>query len=151
MRLQFLIINTIQIHPMKFYKLLLIIHASYILITGAWPLLHIQSFIIVTGPKTDLWLVKTVGALLLPVAFCLLSYISVKSVKWQAVILGGGTAVAFICIDLHYSLRDVISEIYLADAVIEFVFLCAWIYVSVHKASSREELLNSSDSFKDPH
>ena len=31
--------------------------------TGIWPLLDIESFQDVTGSKTDLWLVRTVGVL----------------------------------------------------------------------------------------
>jgi cytochrome b subunit of formate dehydrogenase len=37
---------------------------SYYVLTGLWPLLHRSSFLAVTGPKVDLWLVNTVGALL---------------------------------------------------------------------------------------
>jgi hypothetical protein len=29
---------------------------TYFLLTGVWPLLHMRSFLTVTGPKTDLWL-----------------------------------------------------------------------------------------------
>jgi hypothetical protein len=32
--------------------------------TGLWPLVSIGTFQQVTGPKTDLWLVKTVGVLI---------------------------------------------------------------------------------------
>jgi hypothetical protein len=35
----------------------------YYLLTGVWPLPSIGSFQRVTGPKTDLWLVRTVGVL----------------------------------------------------------------------------------------
>jgi hypothetical protein len=37
---------------------------AYYLLTGVWPLVSIGSFQRVTGPKTDLWLVKTVGLLI---------------------------------------------------------------------------------------
>src|SRR5689334_22911224 len=40
------------------------IQGLYFLATGVWPLFHIESFLAVTGPKTDLWLVQTVAALL---------------------------------------------------------------------------------------
>ena len=33
----------------------------YYVVSGAWPLVHIDSFQKVTGRKTDLWLVHTVG------------------------------------------------------------------------------------------
>lgn len=39
-------------------------HGAFMLATGMWPLLSIKSFQAVTGPKEDLWLVKTVGCLL---------------------------------------------------------------------------------------
>ena len=42
---------------------LAMIQGAYFLATGIWPLLHLASFMRVTGPKTDRWLVKTVGAL----------------------------------------------------------------------------------------
>jgi hypothetical protein len=35
----------------------------YYVATGIWPLLDIESFERITGPKADRWLVKTVGAL----------------------------------------------------------------------------------------
>ena len=37
--------------------------AVYFLLTGIWPLLSIRTFQMVTGRKTDTWLVKTVGVL----------------------------------------------------------------------------------------
>src|SRR5947208_2053294 len=40
-----------------------LIQAVYFLFTGLWPILHIRSFMKVTGPKQDLWLVRTVGVL----------------------------------------------------------------------------------------
>ena len=48
---------------MKPYRLLLRLQGIFYLLTGIWPVLHIESFMAVTGPKTDIWLVKTVGLL----------------------------------------------------------------------------------------
>src|SRR4051812_37393809 len=42
--------------------------AVYFSVTGVWPIVHIHSFMAVTGPKRDLWLVRTVGALITAVA-----------------------------------------------------------------------------------
>lgn len=124
---------------MNLYRLLLGTHASYIFITGVWPLLHIASFMIVTGPKTDVWLVKTVGALLLPVALCMFSFMRIKTEKWPAIILGGGTAIAFMWIDLYYALTDVISDIYLADAAVEFIFFVVWTYFATNEFKKSHE------------
>lgn len=93
---------------------------------------------LVTGPKTDIWLVKTVGALLIPLSLSMFSYLKYQSEKWPVIILGAGTAIAFISIDLYYSLSDVISDIYLADAVVEALFLVAWIYIAITLSRKQE-------------
>lgn len=43
------------------------VQGIYFLATGIWSLVHIASFQKVTGPKTDLWLVKTVGLLVIAI------------------------------------------------------------------------------------
>jgi hypothetical protein len=125
---------------MKFFKALLISHASYILITAIWPLVHIKSFMEVTGYKSDVWLVKTVGALLIPIALCMLSYARIRGEKIPVIILASCTAISFIAIDCYYALTDVISDIYLADAVVEAIFLSGWVY-SIRKP--KEQLSKS--------
>ena len=115
---------------MKLFKLLVIAHATYIMITAIWPIIDIQSFMLVTGPKTDIWLVKTVGALLIPVALCMYSYLPARQVETPAITLAIGIAVAFICIDVYYSTSDVISDIYLLDALVEFLFLVGWVFLA---------------------
>jgi len=113
------------------FRIVLWIQATYVLVTAVWPIVDIHSFMKVTGPKTDIWLVKTVGALLIPISVCLYSYLFIKTDRHPAIILGSLTAVAFICIDCYYALKDVISDIYLADALVEFIFLFAWIYIAL--------------------
>ena len=87
----------------------------------------------ITGYKRDIWLVKTVGALLLPVALTMASFLIYQTEMRPLFILATGTAVAFICIDLYYASRDVIDEIYLADAAVEFIFLVGWIFLIARK------------------
>jgi hypothetical protein len=112
-------------------RVLLTIQAAYILVTALWPLVHLETFLIVTGYKTDLWLVKTVGALLIPIACCLFSFLVFETDKRPAFILGSLTAVAFATIDFYYALNHQISKIYLLDGAIEIVFLIAWIYIAM--------------------
>lgn len=111
-------------------------HAVYIFITAVWPIIDIESFMVVTGPKTDIWLVKTVGALLIPVSITMIVNLVAVDNKWPLITLGAGIAIAFICVDCYYALNDVISNIYLADAAVEFMFLVGWI-VSAAKYNSR--------------
>lgn len=107
----------------------------YILITALWPIVNIDSFIYVTGPKTDIWLVKTVGGLLVPVGLCLLSFLFTNSDRVSAIVLGGGTALAFGIIDFYYALADVIPRVYLGDGVIEILFLIGWTVIAARKYS----------------
>jgi hypothetical protein len=115
----------------KLFPLLIIAQSSYIFVTAIWPIIDIESFMYVTGPKTDIWLVKTVGALLIPVSLSMVSHFRTNGEKFPALILGAGTASAFICVDLYYALSDVISDIYLIDAALEVFFLCLWIYLGL--------------------
>lgn len=113
--------------------MLLWVQASYILITAIWPIADIESFMKITGYKQDTWLVKTVGALLIPVAASLYSHLRAGADRRPAIILGSLTAVAFACVDFYYAFTDVISDIYLVDGVIELFFLAAWVYVAFSK------------------
>ena len=119
---------------MKFFRTLVIAHATYIMITAVWPIMDIDSFILVTGPKTDIWLVKTVGALLIPVSLSMYSYFRTTTVDRPILVLGIGTAIAFISIDVYYSTSGTISDIYLLDAAVEFLFLVGWFILAFKKS-----------------
>jgi hypothetical protein len=54
---------------MKLFRIVLWVQTIYYLLTAIWPLADIESFMLVTGRKTDIWLVKTVSVLLLAVVF----------------------------------------------------------------------------------
>lgn len=60
---------------MNFLRILVAVQGMYMLITAVWPIVHIHSFMEVTGYKTDVWLVKTVGALLIPMALAILLFL----------------------------------------------------------------------------
>jgi hypothetical protein len=114
---------------MKVYRCLLLVQSVYILITAVWPLIDIHSFMYVTGPKQDVWLVKTVGALLIPVGISLGVHLIIRSNFLPAFLLGSLTALAFSLIDFYYALRGTISPVYLLDGALEVLFLFSWIYV----------------------
>lgn len=116
---------------MKSHSVLARIQSLYILVTAIWPLVDIDSFMAVTGPKTDVWLVKTVGALLLLISLSMLAQLQLKADYRLLALSGGGTAIAFIVIDFYYALNDVISDIYLADGILEIGFLSGWLYILI--------------------
>lgn len=94
--------------------------------TGLWPLLQIESFVAVTGPKTDLWLVYTVGVIATVIGATLFTAVWMGRVLPEIVVLAVGTALAFAAIDIIFVSRGVIDSIYLADAVMELLFVCWW-------------------------
>jgi hypothetical protein len=115
------------------FKLVLYSQAIYTFLTGVWPILDIESFMLVTGPKTDIWLVKTVGALLIPVSISMFFFVREKSEVVPVIILCAGTSISFMSIDLYYSLSGTISNIYLLDAAVEGIFLVAWVYILIRR------------------
>ena len=94
--------------------------------TGVWPLVHVDSFLAVTGPKTDLWLVYTVGVLVTVVGAVLLLAARSGRVTPEIVALAVGAAVVLAGIDVVFVLRNVIPPIYLADAAVEAVLVLWW-------------------------
>ncbi len=84
------------------------------LTTGLWPILAPRSFQRVTGPKTDVWLVKTMGALLAADGWHLLRERRAVHGLSRALVLGGA--------DFTYGLRGRISRVYLVDGVVEAGF-----------------------------
>lgn len=103
-----------------------LLQAVYYATTGVWPLAGIRSFQAVTGPKTDLWLVKTVGVLVLVIgsAIALAGYR--RRVTPEIRLLGMGSAAALAAIDAYYVARGRIARIYLADAVANLGIIAAW-------------------------
>jgi hypothetical protein len=94
--------------------------------TGLWPLVDIDSFQRVTGPKTDLWLVKTVGVLVTVIGGTLLASAFRGSRAPEVALLGAGSALALAGIDTVYATKGRISPIYLADAAVEVGIAAGW-------------------------
>jgi len=93
-------------------------------ITGIWPLLHLASFEAVTGPKTDDWLVQTVGALLATFG-AVLALAGLRrrlTSEWR--LLAAGFALVLALVDIVF----VIPPVYLADAAVELPLVLAWIW-----------------------
>ena len=109
------------------YRILAGIQGSYFLLTGVWPLLHMSSFLAVTGPKTDLWLVETVGILVAAIGAGLLLSAIRATQGLEISIIAVLASLGLMAIDVIYTSRGVISNIYLADAVPEILFVVAWI------------------------
>jgi hypothetical protein len=123
----------------QLFRILLLVQATYYFLTALWPIVHIESFMLITGYKVDHWLVKTVGALLIPVSLTLFSYLFISTDKKPAIILGGGCAIAFSCIDFYYALSGTISSVYLLDGILELFLLLGWINVAFSYLNRNEQ------------
>ena len=99
---------------------------AYYLVSGAWSVVHIDSFQKLTGRKTDLWLVKTVGLLLVAIGGGLIVAGATRQFAPGLVFIAMASAAALLAIELVYFLKRVISAIYLADALVEVGFLIWW-------------------------
>jgi hypothetical protein len=97
--------------------------AAYYITTGVWPLLHLRSFEMLTGPKTDRWLVHMVGALALTNGIVIGIGARRERDPLQTTALAVLSATAFAAIDVIYVARGRIRPIYLADAVVEMAFV----------------------------
>jgi hypothetical protein len=107
---------------------LALLQGAFYVATGVWPLLDIDSFQLVTGPKIDLWLVRTVGVLVTVIGAVLLLAWRNRRVTTEIVALALGSALGLAGIDLVYALTGRISSIYLADAAVEIGLAVLWAY-----------------------
>jgi TRAP-type uncharacterized transport system fused permease subunit len=119
----------------KIYRLLLWIEGLYSLVTAIWPIVDIDSFMVVTGPKTDQWLVKTVSVLILAIAVFFLLQLRYKSAIIPVAILGILFSAGLIVIDFYYPSIDRISNIYMVDGVVQVIFLFTWVYILLRRAN----------------
>lgn len=112
---------------MKVYTVA-ILQGLYWFVTGLWPFLHLGSFLFVTGPKQDIWLLYTVAVLIIVIGAVLLLAGWRKRVTPEIKWLGIGGAAGLTGIDVYYSLNDVISNIYLLDAAGEVILILLWLW-----------------------
>ncbi len=99
----------------------------YYAAAGMWPLVDDHSFQLITGPKRDLWLVKTVAVLVGVIGGVLVLAGARRSVSPEIAALGAGSAAALTAIDAVYVARGRISRVYLLDSAAEAALALCWI------------------------
>jgi hypothetical protein len=103
-------------------RTVLFIQGVYYLITGIWPLVSISTFEAVTGPKTDDWLVQTVGVLAAVIGATLLAGVLRRRLSRETLTLSVLSLFGFATVDVVFVLRGTIGPIYLVDAAVQAVF-----------------------------
>ena len=106
-----------------------LVQAAYYVATGVWPLVSPRSFQAVTGPKRDVWLVKTVGVLVGVVGASLAVAAGREGTHGTTSIrvLAVGSALGLAAVDVVFVARGRISRIYLADAAAELGLVSVWL------------------------
>ena len=106
-------------------RLVLLAQAWIYLLAGAWPVVHLASFELVTGEKYDDFLVRTVGLLLAVIGAALLLALRRGTLTRELLLVAGGTAASLLAIDVIYWANGRLPPIYLFDAAIEAAFVVA--------------------------
>ena len=84
-----------------------------------------------TGPKTDIWLGKTVAVLLLPISLVFLIGSFMKKERLIIVLVGITSSAGLAFVDFYYTMNKTIKWVYQVDGYIELLFLLLlWIYIS---------------------
>src|SRR3954469_7263134 len=94
--------------------------------TGVWALADSRSFQAVTGPKVDVWLVKTVGVLVTAIGGALGGAGWNRRITPEVRGLALGGALGLAGIDVVYVAKGRISRIYLLDAAVELGLAAMW-------------------------
>jgi hypothetical protein len=102
------------------------LQAAYFLVSGLWPIVSRPTFEAVTGPKTDYWLVRTVGGLACVIGTTLGVASYRNRVSSELAVLGIGSALAFGVVDVSYATTGRISRVYLIDAALECLIARGW-------------------------
>jgi len=101
-------------------------HGIYYVVTGVWPILSLGTFEAVSGPKTEDWLVRTVGVVLTIVGLTLISAALKNDLGAPVRVLAIGSAASLAFVDFFYALRGVIWPIYMLDGVGEVLLIAMW-------------------------
>jgi hypothetical protein len=100
--------------------------AAYYLITAVWPFAHLHSFLAVTGPKREVWLLKTVSALVGVIGTALGLAAARGRATSETDVLAVGSALSLASVDVVYVARRRISPVYLADAALQLACVAGW-------------------------
>jgi hypothetical protein len=120
---------------MNFLKNTAYFHGVYFLLTALWPIIDTDSFMLVTGYKEDIWLLKTVSVLILSIAITIIAACYRKEINFSVFILAITSTAFLALIDIYYSYNEVISKVYLVDAFVEILLIGLWLRNYFHKHS----------------
>jgi len=87
----------------------------------------------VTGAKTDIWLVKALGGILLVEGIVFLLCAVKKEVNSAMLLLSALSALSLFIIDLYYYVNNIIGFAYFIDACLEYLLFVSAVTVGVRR------------------
>jgi hypothetical protein len=109
-----------------FLRAVTVVQAAQYITTGIWPIVSASSFQKVTGPKVDVWLVKTVGVLVTVIGAALGVQAARGRLTGETAALAVGSAAGLAAVETYYSAKGRISPVYLVDAAVQCAFVTGW-------------------------
>ncbi len=103
-----------------------LVQGVFYIATGIWAVVDLDSFMAVTGPKVDHWLVKTVGLLVAVIGAALVLAWRRRRVTGEILLLAVGSALCLAAIDIIYVSNGTIRPVYLLDAAAEVGLALGW-------------------------
>lgn len=104
------------------------VQGMYFLITAVWPLIDMTSFMAVTGPKVDQWLVRTVSMLLIPYTYiCFWVAFHSEAVSKLLITVMTLTGLGLALVELIHYMNGTIKWVYAADAILQIIFVIWWL------------------------
>jgi hypothetical protein len=117
----------------------LLLQSSYFIVSGLWPIFHLQSFLKVTGPKEDIWLVKTFGGMVAALgAVMLLSGIKRRG-ETEVGLAAGAVGATLAVADVYYVAKGRIAPSYLLDAMAELPFAFYWLVLRLPRLLDNDD------------
>lgn len=108
------------------------IHGVYWVAGGMWPIIHMESFLWVTGSKEELWLVRCVALLVILIGLILFIASHKKRITPEIKWLGLGSAAVVSVIDILYVIASEIPFVYLLDGITELILVSLWLWAGRH-------------------
>jgi len=129
--------GTVTLPAVAGWHRLLLAQGFYYLLTALWAIVDIHSFQAVTGPKTDVWLVRTVAVMILAASLSMLVAARKPAPSPETTTLAVGCAAGLLAIDVIYVTAAVIPPVYLIDAAAEVGLLLWWVWDVVGEGGRR--------------
>jgi hypothetical protein len=124
----------------------LVVQGAYYVLTGVAPFVSRRAFERVTGPKTEWWLVQTVGALVTGVGAALIAAGRNGRATPELVGTAAACAVGLGAVETVHVIRGRIAPTYLIDAAIELAALAGLAAGGATRRGGAERAQGTSDA-----